>query len=240
MGRRDLLRRCRGYTPTSAKTVHRTVFFRKLRLLPPFQVPSIYIRPKEKEPRCDSSSSGELISSDITKHRNRTVAPFQGCFFGQTGLVVCFGCALHTDGSPTVAKRQYPAHRSSLKTVHRTVFFTLRPSRIQVPSIYIRPKEKEPLLRLHLKQRRNKPQINPKRAKEKPWNHVAAPFQGCFFGQTGLATPLSRLHAHVGENSPPDCFLPQTAFAPSFSSPVNLYTTKRKKSRVATLHHQGN
>ena len=35
-------------------------------------------------------------------------------------------------GSPTVAVQQYPAHLSSLKTVHRTVFLTLRPSRVQV------------------------------------------------------------------------------------------------------------
>ena len=41
-------------------------------------------------------------------------------------------CASHSYGSPTVAVQQYPAHRSSLKTVHRTVFLTLRPSRVQV------------------------------------------------------------------------------------------------------------
>ena len=41
-------------------------------------------------------------------------------------------CASHSYGSPTVAVQQYPAHLSSLKTVHRTVFLTLRPSRVQV------------------------------------------------------------------------------------------------------------
>ena len=41
-------------------------------------------------------------------------------------------CASHSYGSPTVAVQQYPARRSSLKTVHRTVFLTLRPSRVQV------------------------------------------------------------------------------------------------------------
>ena len=46
----------------------------------------------------------------------------------------------------------------------------------------------------------------------------------------GLATLLSQLHAHVGENSPPDCFLPQTAFALSCSSPV-LIIPQNKKSR---------
>ena len=40
--------------------------------------------------------------------------------------------ASHSYGSPTVAMQQYPAHLSSLKTVHRTVFLTLRPSRVQV------------------------------------------------------------------------------------------------------------
>ena len=40
--------------------------------------------------------------------------------------------ASHSYGSPTVAVQQYPSRRSSLKTVHRTVFLTLRPSRVQV------------------------------------------------------------------------------------------------------------
>ena len=40
--------------------------------------------------------------------------------------------ASHSYGSPTIAVQQYPARRSSLKTVHRTVFLTLRPSRVQV------------------------------------------------------------------------------------------------------------
>ena len=40
--------------------------------------------------------------------------------------------ASHSYGSPTVAVQQYPAHLSSLKTVHRTVSLTLRPSRVQV------------------------------------------------------------------------------------------------------------
>ena len=57
-------------------------------------------------------------------------------FYGRSGgFGVCFGGALHTYGSPTVASQQYPAHRSSLKTVHRTVFLTLRPSRVQIPHI---------------------------------------------------------------------------------------------------------
>ena len=40
--------------------------------------------------------------------------------------------ASHSYGSPTIAVQQYPSRRSSLKTVHRTVFLTLRPSRVQV------------------------------------------------------------------------------------------------------------
>ena len=40
--------------------------------------------------------------------------------------------ASHSYGSPTVVVQQYPSRRSSLKTVHRTVFLTLRPSRVQV------------------------------------------------------------------------------------------------------------
>ena len=49
-----------------------------------------------------------------------------------TGLAVCYSFALHTFGSATVAKQQYPPHRSSLKTVHRTVLLKLRPSQVQV------------------------------------------------------------------------------------------------------------
>ena len=56
------------------------------------------------------------------------------CFLVEhRGLAVCFGYALHTIGSATVASQQYPPHRSSLKTVRRTVFLTLRPSRVQIP-----------------------------------------------------------------------------------------------------------
>ena len=47
-------------------------------------------------------------------------------------LTVCCGFALHTTGSSTVALQQYPPRHSSLKTVHRTVFLTLRPSQVQV------------------------------------------------------------------------------------------------------------
>ena len=60
-----------------------------------------------------------------------------------TGLAVCFGFALHTYGSATVAKQQYPPHRSSLKTVHRTVLLTLRPSQVQV-LFYINNKKQIP------------------------------------------------------------------------------------------------
>ena len=37
--------------------------------------------------------------------------------------------------SATVASQQYPPHRSSLKTVHRTVLLTLRPSQVQALQI---------------------------------------------------------------------------------------------------------
>ena len=50
------------------------------------------------------------------------------------GLAVCGGFALHTIRSATQTLRvSVPASRSSLKTVRRTVFLTLRPSRVQVP-----------------------------------------------------------------------------------------------------------
>ena len=42
------------------------------------------------------------------------------------------------------------------------------------------------------------------------------------------ASRLASLVAHVGENSPPDCFLPQTAFAPSWFEP--LYNLNKNKN----------
>ena len=61
----------------------------------------------------------------------------------EEGLVVRFGFALRTNGSATVATQQYPPHRSSLKTVHRTVLLTLRPSQVQV-LFYINNKKQIP------------------------------------------------------------------------------------------------
>ena len=69
-----------------------------------------------------------LINMKKTAHTPKGVC----CLVQVTGLAVCFGFALHTYGSATVAKQQYPPHRSSLKTVHRTVLLTLRPSQVQV------------------------------------------------------------------------------------------------------------
>ena len=48
-------------------------------------------------------------------------------------MTVCGGKALHTIRSATqILRISVPALRSSLKTVHRTVFFTLRPSQVQI------------------------------------------------------------------------------------------------------------
>ena len=48
-------------------------------------------------------------------------------------------------------------------------------------------------------------------------------------GVAGFATLLSQLHAHVGENSPPDCFLPLRSLL--FKSRL----TKQKRAAIATL-----
>ena len=88
---------------SSLKTVHRTVFL----TLRPSRVQVLILLQKQK--------------TDTIRH------PF--CFWqGQKDLPR----ASHSYGSPTVAVQQYPALLSSLKTVHRTVFLTLRPSRVQV------------------------------------------------------------------------------------------------------------
>ena len=61
----------------------------------------------------------------------------------EKGLAVCGDFALHTNRSATqILQISVPASRSSLKTVHRTVFLTLRPSRVQVPqNFYIKTTE---------------------------------------------------------------------------------------------------
>ena len=75
-----------------------------------------------------SNSCSSPNQYEKTAHTQKGVC----CLVQVTGLAVCFGFALHTYGSATVAKQQYPPHRSSLKTVHRTVLLTLRPSQVQV------------------------------------------------------------------------------------------------------------
>ncbi len=53
------------------------------------------------------------------------------------------------------------------------------------------------------------------------------------FPSTAVLSRLASLVAHVGENSPLDCFLPQTAFAPSLFESLKL--TKNKKHPFGVL-----
>lgn len=69
-------------------------------------------------------------------HRQKIQAPQKRCLYfwqGQKDLAyaAALPCILMAR-RPKFCEFQYPPHRSSLKTVHRTVFLTLRPSRVQV------------------------------------------------------------------------------------------------------------
>ncbi len=76
----------------------------------------------------DCFLNAQTLSGSSPYQKQRAAAATLLFWQGQKDLP----CAAHPTGSPTVAAQQYPSHRSSLKTVLRTVFLTLRPSRVQV------------------------------------------------------------------------------------------------------------
>ena len=97
----------------------------------------------------------------------------------------------------------------SAKTVHRTVFF-----RRQVCSLLVR----FPLFIFA-------------NAKSRPCDllFVLAESKG-FFRCTPVHLRVASLLDHVGENSPPDCFLPQTTSAPSlFESPLFIFANAKSR-----------
>ena len=49
-----------------------------------------------------------------------------------------------------------------------------------------------------------------------------------FFRRTPVRLRVASLLDHVGKNSPPDCFLPQTVSAPSLFESPYLFLTKQK------------
>ena len=49
-----------------------------------------------------------------------------------------------------------------------------------------------------------------------------------FFRRTPVHLRVASLLDHVGENSPPDCFLPQTSLLPPCSNPLYLFLPMQK------------
>ena len=98
---------------------------------------------------------------------------------------------------------------TSAKTVHRTVFF-----RRQVCSLLVR----FPLFIFA-------------NAKSRPYDllFVLAESKG-FFRRTPVHLRVASLLDHVGENSPQDCFLPQTSLPPPCSNP-------KQKREAMPKHH---
>ena len=98
---------------------------------------------------------------------------------------------------------------TSAKTVHRTVFF-----RRQVCSLLVRI-----------------PLFIFANAKSRPCDllFVLAESKG-FFRCTPVRLRVASLLDHVGKNSPPDCFLPQTASAPSLFESLFLFCQSKKQA----------
>ena len=52
-----------------------------------------------------------------------------------------------------------------------------------------------------------------------------------FFRRTPVRLRVASLLDHVGKNSPPDCFLPQTTSAPSLFESLFIYFANAKSRR---------
>ena len=98
---------------------------------------------------------------------------------------------------------------TSAKTVHRTVFF-----RRQVCSLLVRI-----------------PLFIFANAKSRPCDllFVLAESKG-FFRRTPVRLRVASLLDHVGKNSPPDCFLPQTSLLPPCSIPFIYFCQCKKQA----------
>ena len=175
----------RSLTP-SAKTVHRTVFFRRLRLLPPCSNPLFIVLPKQK-----------------------------------AGLATCFSFWRRVRDYFGALPCTFASLRSlttSAKTVHRTVFFR----------------------RLRLLPPCSNPSFCFAKAKSRPRDllFILAESYG-FFRCTPVHLRVASLLDPVGKNSPPDCFLPQTASAPSLFESLFLFCQSKKQALRPAFHFGG-
>ena len=95
----------------------------------------------------------------------------------------------------------------SAKTVHRTVFFRRQfcSLLVRIP-LFVLPKQKAGLATCF-----------------SFWRRVRD-----FFRRTPVHLRVASLLDYVGENSPPDCFLPQTASAPSLFESLCLFLPMQK------------
>ena len=128
----------------------------------------------------------------------------------KAGLATCFSFwrrARDFFGALLSAFASLRSLTTSAKTVHRTVFF-----RRQVCSLLVR----FPLFIFA-------------NAKSRPCDllFVLAESKG-FFRRTPVHLRVASLLDHVGKNSPPDCFLPQTASAPSLFESLCLFLPMQK------------
>ena len=98
---------------------------------------------------------------------------------------------------------------TSAKTVHRTVFFR----------------------RLCLLPPCSNPSFCFAKAKSRPCDllFVLAESKG-FFRRTPVRLRVASLLDHVGKNSPPDCFLPQTSLLPPCSIPFIYFCQSKKQA----------
>ena len=60
-----------------------------------------------------------------------------------------------------------------------------------------------------------------------------------FFRRTPVHLRVASLLDHVGKNSPPDCFLPQTASAPSLFESLFLFCQSKKQALRPAFHFGG-
>ena len=60
-----------------------------------------------------------------------------------------------------------------------------------------------------------------------------------FFRRTPVRLRVTSLLDHVGKNSPPDCFLPQTSSAPSLFESLFLFCQSKKQASRPAFHFGG-
>ena len=106
----------------------------------------------------------------------------------------------------------------SAKTVHRTVFFRRQfcSLLVRIP-LFVLPKQKAGLATCF-----------------SFWRRVRV-----FFRCTPVRLRVASLLVHVGKNSPPDCFLPQTSSAPSLFESLFLFCQSKKQALRPAFHFGG-